>query len=45
MFLNDQITNHLGVDHLPFNAVTSEKEYICRRISWGKKFFKDISDI
>lgn len=45
MFLNDQITNHLGVDHLPFNAVTLEKEYICRRISLGKKFFKDISDI
>ena len=37
MFLNDQITNHLGVNHLPFNAVTSEKEYICRLISWGKK--------
>ena len=45
MFLNDQITYHLGVDHLPFNAVTSEKECICRLISGEKKFFKDISDI
>jgi len=45
MFLNDQVTYHLGVDHLPFNAVTSEKNISCRLISWGKKSCTDICDI
>ena len=45
MFLNDQITCHLGVDHLPFNAVTSEKPYILQIDFMGKKSCKDVSDI
>lgn len=45
MFLTDQITYHLGVDHLTFNAVTAEKKISCRLISWRKKSCKDISDI
>ena len=40
MFLNDQITCHLGVDHLPFNAVTSEKPYILQIDFMGKKILQ-----
>ena len=40
MFLTDQITYHLGVDHLTFNAVTAEKKNILQTDFMEKKILQ-----